>query len=637
MRLLAAVLLSLGVLHGAGPLTIDQAIDVREPADLQFSADGKLLAFTLQEPPTATKPAQRHIWVLRADDRDVRQWTTSAKSEHTPRWSPDGLTLAFLSDREDTTQIWLMPANGGEAIKLTSGKNAIESFRWSPDGKRIAFLAADPRSADEEKKQKDQDDARVIDVDRKPTGIWTVDVATKAAKRVTAGPWHFRELEWLPGGRRILAVGTSRPADEHRGLERLCDVSLEDGKVQEILAPKGPIGRMQVSPNGATVAFNSSPEDGPTAQDLFLMPLDSRAPKNITGGAKDRPVLWFQWLDDTGLAALFNAGFHTELATVGGAARRLVSDDTLDVSAAAVSRQGKAAYVAESAAIPPEVWYDGKPVSHFNDALKAAPLAHAELFRYPSFDGMEIEAALYRGAGATAGRPQPLVVLVHGGPAGAWRNRFDALTQLLTARGYTVMQPNIRGSVGYGQKFLASNRADWGGGDFKDVMAGVDDLVRRKIADPDRLAIGGWSYGGYMAEWAITQTDRFKAAISGAGMADLATEYGTESRPEGDEWYYGTPYENLAGFQKSSPIVYIARAKTPTLILQGEADTTDPLSQSQMLYRGLKRYNVPAEFVVYPREPHGLRERYHIVDRYRRSLEWIEKYLGKGSTGATAP
>ncbi len=227
------------------------------------------------------------------------------------------------------------------------------------------------------------------------------------------------------------------------------------------------------------------------------------------------------------------------------------------------------------------------------------------------------------------GRQQPLVLLIHGGPAGNWRNRFDGLTQLLTARGYSVVQPNIRGSLAYGQKFLTSNRGDWGGADYKDAMAGVDDLIKRGIADPDRLAIAGWSYGGYMAEWAITQTDRFKAASSGAGMADLATEFGTESHSSGDEWYYGIPYENLAGFQKSSPIVYIKNAKTPTLILQGEADTTDPLSQSQMLYRGLKRYNVPTELVVYPREPHGFREEKHMIDRDRRIVEWIARYLGE--------
>ncbi len=630
MRLLVAALLCSAAAFPAG-LTIDQAIDIREPADLQFSPDGRFVAFTVQEPPTASRTAQRHIWVLTTATNEVRQWTGSARSEHTPRWSPDGRTLAFLSDREDTTQIWLLSTEGGEASKLTSGKNAIETFRWSPDGKRIAFLATDPRTAEEEKKQKDQDDARVIDVDRKPSRVWTIDVASKAVKAITAAPWTFREIEWLPGGESLLASGTDRPNDEHRGLERLCRIALADGKVETLLTPKGPFGRVQVSQDGKTVAFVSSPEDGPTAQDIFLMPLATHEPKNLTGPIKDRPVLGYQWLNGTELAALFNNGFHTELDAVGGAPRKLVSDDALDISAFTVSRQGKVAYVAESAAVPPELFFEGKPVSHFNDALKSAGLAPAELFRYKSFDGTPIEAALYRAPGATAGRPQPLVVLVHGGPAGDWRNRFDALTQLLVAHGYAVMQPNIRGSIGYGQKFLTANRADWGGGDFKDVMAGVDDLVRRKIADPARLAIAGWSYGGYMAEWAITQTDRFKAAISGAGMADLATEFGTEARPEGDEWYFGTPYENLAAFQKDSPIVYIKNAKTPTLILQGEADTTDPVSQSQMLYRGLKRYNVPAEFVVYPREPHGLRERHHIVDRYRRSLDWIEKYLGKAA------
>jgi len=628
MRLCTAAFLFLAALDAAAPLTIDKAVDIRELSDLQFSPDGKRVAIVVQEPPTS-KPAQRHIWVYETDSHELRQWTNSAKSEQTPRWSPDGGTLAFLSDREDNMQVWLMPVGGGEASKLTSAKNAVQNLRWSPDGKQIAFLAPDPQTAEEEKKQRDQDDARVIDADRKPTRIWVVEVAGKAVKKVTSGTWQLRDLEWLPDGKHLLASGTDQPAVEKRGMERMYSVAVEDGKMEPILAPKGPFQRMQVSPKGTTVAFVSSPEDGPTAQDLFLMPLDTRVPRNLTGPIKDRPVTQFQWLNDSEVAALFNSGFHTDLAAVGGASRKLVSDDLLEVSAFAVSREGAVVYVAQSASVPPELWANGKPVSHFNEGLAAAGLERPELYRYVSFDGIEIEAALFHGTGANRTQPQPLVVLIHGGPAGAWSNRFDALTQLLVSRGYAVMQPNIRGSIGYGQEFLTSNRGDWGGGDFKDVMAGVDDLVRRKVADPNRLAIGGWSYGGYMAEWAITQTNRFKAAISGAGMADLATEYGTDARPEEDEWYFETPYENLAGFQKSSPIVYIKNARTPTLILQGEADTTDPISQSQMLYRGLKRYNVPAEFVVYPREPHGLRERNHIVDRYRRSLEWIEKYLGK--------
>jgi dipeptidyl aminopeptidase/acylaminoacyl peptidase len=204
------------------------------------------------------------------------------------------------------------------------------------------------------------------------------------------------------------------------------------------------------------------------------------------------------------------------------------------------------------------------------------------------------------------------------------------------ARGYAVFYPNIRGSIGYGQKFIEMNRGDWGGGDFKDVMAGVDDLIACGIADPEKLGIGGWSYGGYMAEWAITQTTRFKTAVSGAGLSNLISEYGTEEGPSYDEWFYGVPYEpeKLAGFLNSSPFVYLKNARTPTLILQGEADTVDPVGQSVELYRGLKRYGVETELVLYPREPHGFHEEKHLVDRLNRILGWYDKYL-KNSAAET--
>jgi dipeptidyl aminopeptidase/acylaminoacyl peptidase len=221
----------------------------------------------------------------------------------------------------------------------------------------------------------------------------------------------------------------------------------------------------------------------------------------------------------------------------------------------------------------------------------------------------------------------PTIVLVHGGPTGNWEDRVDAWGQLLVARGYLVMYPNIRGSIGYGQKFIEMNRADWGGGDFQDVEKGVDDLVAKGFADPDRLGIGGWSYGGYMSEWAVTQTARYKAAVSGAGMANLISEYGSEQHPSYDEWFYGVPYERPEGFLNSSPFLFVKNAKTPTLILQGQADTVDPLGQSQELYRGLKRYGVDAEFVEYPREPHGFQEAKHRVDVSKRVVDWFDRYL----------
>ena len=268
-------------------------------------------------------------------------------------------------------------------------------------------------------------------------------------------------------------------------------------------------------------------------------------------------------------------------------------------------------------------------LTHLNDSWKQFALIAPEIYKYKSFDGQEIEAALLKPVNYDGHSKLPVIALIHGGPTGAWGDRIDTWGQLLAARGYAVWYPNIRGSVGYGQKFIESNRGDWGGGDFKDVMAGVHDLVNRGIADPNRLAIGGWSYGGYMSEWAITQTTEFKAAVSGAGLSNLISEYGTEKGPSYDEWFYGLPYEpeKVAGFLNSSPFVHLKNAKTPTLILQGEDDDTDPIGQSQELYRGLKRYGVETELVVYPRENHGFQEEKHLIDRLNRILAWYDKHL----------
>jgi dipeptidyl aminopeptidase/acylaminoacyl peptidase len=289
----------------------------------------------------------------------------------------------------------------------------------------------------------------------------------------------------------------------------------------------------------------------------------------------------------------------------------------------------------------PEVWLKpaagaAKKVTALNAQWASRPVVAPEFVKYKSFDGVEIEAALLvpRSAEASSdnNRKLPLVVLVHGGPTGRWSDSFEPWGQLLVSRGYAVLYPNVRGSTGYGQRFIEMNRADWGGADFKDVMAGVDAMIARGVADPDRLGIGGWSYGGYMAAWAVTQTTRFKAAVSGAPVIDMASEFGTEAGPAYDEWFYGLPYEKLDGFVKSSPITYVKRAKTPTLLLQGEDDVTDPIGQSQQFYRGLKRYGVESDLVLYPREGHGLREEKHLLDRLDRVIAWFDKYLKPGGS-----
>jgi dipeptidyl aminopeptidase/acylaminoacyl peptidase len=615
-------------------LTVEQALAVRRPADMHFSPDGKKLVFSVSRPPKATGAGQE-IWLMDVATRGLRRFAHSAKSDRHPRWSPDSRQLAFLSTRAERSQIFLLPADGGEAEQLTEGKNAVTAFEWSPDGKHVAFLASDPKTAEEDKKEKDKDDARVVGADDKPVRLWVVEVASKKVRALTAGRRWVSQMKWAPRGDRLYMLAT----DHHDYLiqkDRFFSVAPTDGSTKEMLAPGSPAFGLAVSPDGEYLSYVAARGDGPTPHDLFLLPLAGGPPRNLTAAGLDRPVSQHLWQRDGRLLVAAADGFWVRLETwtTEGKKDAAPVPDDFNLSNVARADNGLVAFVGQRSDRPPEVWLvplGGSPecVTKFNEILGKRKLVRAELYRYASFDGTKVEAALYLPPAPEKQGKFPLVVLVHGGPAGRWGDAYDTWAQLLAAREFAVFCPNIRGSVGYGWEFLIKNRADWGGGDFRDVMAGVDELVRRGVADPDRLGIGGWSYGGFMAAWAITQTPRFKAAVMGAGMSDLASEFGTESVGSAayDRWYYGVPYEKPEGFVKSSPVTYVKKARTPTLILHGEKDDVDPIGQAQQFHRGLRYYEVPCEFVIYPRAGHGLTEERHQVDSLRRIVRWFETYL----------
>jgi dipeptidyl aminopeptidase/acylaminoacyl peptidase len=633
---IATALLILICVAGFAQIKPEQTLNRRSISELRFSPDGGRIAFSVSEPPKGTTRS-RHIWILEVGKREVRQFTNSAKSEFAPRWSPDGRRLAFLSDREETTQIYLLPTDGGEAIRLTEGKNAVRAFEWSPDGKQIALIAPEPKSEAEEKKEKDKDDARVVDRDDKRSRLWLIDIETKKVRQLTAGNWQIQEAKWSPQGDRLIVSATDHPEID-RDTNRIFSIAISDGQMKQIAAPRGPFAQLSISPDGNAVAYLAARVDGPSPHDLYLQSLAGGPARNLTSDSVDRPIAGFVWRADGSVLALAVNGFRTQFyaITSEGKAEALpefkVNPGSFDVTAKAI------AFAGETAVQAPEVWLSiegatqpaaAEAVTHLNESWKQIVLIKPEFLRYKSFDGTEIEAALLKPAGYQIGTKVPLVVIVHGGPTSRWADSFQSWGQLLAARGYAVLYPNVRGSTGYGHRFLEMNRADWGGGDFKDLMAGVDFLIARGIADPDRLGIAGWSYGGYMASWAITQTNRFKAAMTGAGLSDLASEFGTEDGSTYDEWFFGTPYEKPQGFVNSSPITFIKHARTPTLILQGEADVTDPIGQSQQLYRGLKRYGVETQFVLYPREGHGFREEKHQLDVLNRIVNWFEAHLKK--------
>jgi dipeptidyl aminopeptidase/acylaminoacyl peptidase len=612
-------------------LTAQQAIALRRPNDLRWSPDGRRLAFTIDEPASGTE-RRTHIWVYDRSDAGLRQFTNSQKAERRPRWSPDGARLAFLSDRDGSFQIFLLSTGGGEGWPLTRAKNAVEEFEWSPDGKSIAFLAPEPKSSEDEKKEKDKDDARVVDKDDRRAHLWTVDVASGDVKRLIGPPWKFSGLAWAPAGDRLIAVATDHPESD-RLTERIFSVPIAAPTMAELLAPAGPFSDIRVSPDGASLAYVASRVDGPQPHDLFVASFADRRPRNVTGAAIDRPVTHYVLRKDASMLAVAEEGFRDAVWSVdsSGRASRLGAPD-MTLLAPAVDSGGHIWFVGQQMDRLPEIYewdLKGGPVARtrINESFATAGLVKPEFVRYVSFDGRTIEGALLIPGGKRPAAPMRTVVLIHGGPTGAWRDVYESWGQLLVANGFAVFYPNVRGSTGYGHDFMILNRGDWGGGDFKDVMAGVDWLVKEHVADPNRLGIAGWSYGGYMASWAITQTNRFKAAVTGAGMSDLAMEFGTEDGPAYDEWFYGLPYEKPEGFRKSSPLTYITNARTPTLILQGEDDVVDPLGQSTALYRALKRYGVETELVQYPREGHGLREEKHLVDRLTRIVAWFENYL----------
>lgn len=615
------------------PVTPEAVLEIRRLRDPQWSPDGTKVAFVVTDP-LKGQHRTRHIWVYDTRKDAARQFTYSEKSENSPRWSPDGQRLAFLSNRAgDEEQIYIMRANGGEAEQVTKAKSSVAKLEWSPDGREIAYLAPDPKTKAEEKKEKEKDDAHVVDQEDKQPRLRILDILTRAERVLTPASWKVKELAWKPDSETIVVIATDHPFSD-QNTDRIFSIRVNDGSRRQLLAPKGPFGEIQVSPNGNAVSFVGARVDGPEPHDLMLLQSSAAAASNLTGASLDRQVMSYRWTKNGGILLDAVDGFRTRFFFYNpqGVKERAGAFAT-NPWQFSESDSGAVAFVGETSEHLPELWMwsPGSPpeqVTEINGALeKEHALQKPEIYKYKSFDGTEIEAALLRPAGADGKAKLPLIALIHGGPTGAWLDTFNEWGQLLAAQGFAVFAPNIRGSIGYGQKFIEMNRADWGGADFKDVMAGVDDLIAKGVADPQRLGIGGWSYGGYMSEWAVTQTTRFKAAVSGAGMANLISEFGTERYPAYDEWFWGVPYERPEGFLNGSPFLYMKNAKTPTLILQGASDTVDPLGQSQELYRGLKRYGVTSEFVVYPREPHGFQEAKHRVDAEKRMLAWFEKYV----------
>lgn len=607
----------------ADPLTPERAVRFRQISDLRFSPDGAALACVVSEA-TDSGP-ESHIWMADVARGQLRQFTFSTKSESAPRWSPDGRTLAFVSSRDGDPQVYAMPVDGGEARRITAAPGGVTSYHWSPDGARIAYLAHRARTSGA------PDDPVVADREQDLAQVWLVDVASRQARQLTDRAVGIDELAW-PTAQHLVALVTDHPRSEawDRGIYR---IDATDGSFTVVARPPPPIARLVASPSGRAVAFAGTAAQGPIPHDLFVADATGVHDRSV---ALDRAVLDARWQDEATIVVRAAAGFRTALYRLRAGQPPSPIELPCSVRAFDVARDGTVAFVGVGFDRLPELYVkpaDGavRRIGRVQDAgWDRIGLVAPELFRFASFDGTVIEAALFKPVRTAPRRRDPLVLLVHGGPNSSFSADyfwFNAWPQLLVARGYQVLLVNPRGSTGYGEAFAKADRGDLGGGDYRDLMTAVDQVVARGEIDPARLGIGGWSYGGEMTAWAIGHTGRFRAAVVGAGVFDQAAEFGTESGVAGDEWQFGTPWNNPDVFARNSPSTFIGHARTPTLIVHGDADRNNPIGQSQALYRALKHLGVEAEFVTYPGEPHLPRRAGHQRDILERMLRWFDGHL----------
>lgn len=605
-------------------LSPERAVKLRRPSDLHFSPDGSRLICVVSEFKESTMVW--HLWLIEPRTGELRQFSFSQKSEWSPEWSPDGKVLAFLSDRAGSTQLYMMNPDGGEASPISAGSNDISDFRWAPDGKQIAFLAREPKP-----EAKDHD-AKIADREQELERIWLVDLESRKIRQLTGGTWRIREFDWV-SPERILLIASNKPKAETWN-DALYSVDVRDGAISLYGKPNLPFEGLLVSPERKQFSFVSSAANGPIPHDLFFQAFSGGLARDITSTI-DRAVLDARWQNESEMLVRVVDGFHNRIYRIAPNTAPVPIDLPASVRGFDVARDGTIAFVGVGFDRLPELFVrttDGvlQQVGHLQEGWEGIRLADAETFRVKSFDGTEIEAALMKPVARPSGGKFPMVLLVHGGPASNFSADyfwFNSWAQLLAARGYEVLMVNPRGSTGYGEKFLKANQGDWGGGDFKDLMAALDAVIARGETDPNRLGIGGWSYGGEMTQWAIGHTNRFRAAVTGGGVFDQVAEFETENNPAGDEWYFGTPWDHPDVFARNSPATFIRNARTPTLIVHGEDDRNNPVGQSRALYRALKHYGVECELIVYPGEGHLPAQEKHQIDILQRMLDWYGRLV----------
>ncbi|MBS1830989.1 MAG: S9 family peptidase [Acidobacteria bacterium] len=614
------------------------------------SPDGTWVAYTQTRQVMEKEKSETltQVWLARADGGKRSQLTHGEKSSSNPSFSEDGKLLYFTSSRSGKNQVWRIPLDGGEAEPVTNLKDGVASYQLSPNGKHVAFTAVEI-PAGRETARKEKRDFRIVNASPDNALLYIIpaepDSSGKRTHKKLSDPGrHVVAITWSPDSRSIAFAHQARPEADYWPSMDISEADIESGAVKPIADTAASESNPHYSPDGANIAYQRSgaPARWPLQERIVLQPRSGGAPRELPATFDESPQI--EGWDGAGRRILFSESRGTRRVLywmpIDGPPATAYAPADATIAAAQLNRKGThVAFLRGNSNQPAEVFLvsasmqSPRQMSKANESLPNLPLPRTEVIRWKSKDGTPIEGLLTYPTQYTKGQKYPFLLNIHGGPAGVFTENFIGGPGVyplaaLAAKGYAILRPNPRGSSGYGAKFRFANENDWGGGDYDDLMAGVDHVIAIGIADPDHMGVMGWSYGGFMTSWVIGHTNRFKAAVVGAAVTNLWSFTGTADIPGFlPDYFRGEPWDVFEHYRRHSPMTYAGKIQTPSLILHGEADLRVPISQGYELHNALQRRGVTTQMVTYPRMPHGPNEPKFMLDIMNRHIDWMEKYV----------
>jgi dipeptidyl aminopeptidase/acylaminoacyl peptidase len=619
-------------------------INLKSPGGSKISPDGNYILYGVNQPDWEKNKYISQIWMADTRTKEIKQMTFNKNSSYFYSWSPDNRFISFVSDRGDKTQLFIMSVTGGEGRQITKLKTRFNRYSWSPDSQSIAYAAPDEKSKKQKSMEKKYGGFEIIDLELNPSHLWVLDIASgKTEKLVDRDDLHIDSFNWSPDGKQI--AFSARPDSRILSFSKsdLYVLDVAGKKIKKLVDQKGPDSSPIWSPDGKTIAFTSNmgTETYFVNTEICTIPA-AGGPITCLTKSFDEDARLLAWKDDgIYFSALQGMTSHLfRLNPLKKTVKQITSGDFM-IRGASLTKQGKEiAFTLRNKALYPELYYSKikkfKPIklTNFSSQIKDWTLSTKETISWRSTDGAEITGVLIKPADFNPKKKYPLFVIIHGGPTGiSYPQKIDGYNRVYpieqwAAKGVVFLEPNYRGSAGFGSDFRRLNYRNLGVGDYWDVISGVDHLIKLGFVDKERVASMGWSQGGYISAYITTYSDRFKAVSVGAGISDWVTYYyRTDITPFTIHYLGATPWDDPMVYKKTSPMTYINKAKTPTLIQHGEFDRRVPPTNAYKLYRGLQDRGIPSKLIIYKGFGHGINKPKERLAVLTHNWQWFNKYI----------